>query len=188
LISLATAFAFVVIGALAVNAQYPSWWINNGVVNTNASVTNDYAAVNQGQLKWMATKGSEHMGTNLVGGAGATVSNLVEAFPLVNNYHPVNQGQLKHVASVFYDRLIEISYTNAYPWTDNPDANDFALINQGQLKNLFAFDLDGWDSDGDGFPDSDEQREGTDPRSPDTEKPAVSIVFPAPNRREAPVP
>jgi hypothetical protein len=29
----------------------PAWWVTRGTLNTNA-VPNDFAAVNQGQLKW----------------------------------------------------------------------------------------------------------------------------------------
>ena len=188
LFGVATASALVVIGALGVNAQYPSWWVDSGVINTNTPLTNDYAAVNQGQLKWMITNAFEHIETHLDGGAGGGISNLVQSLSPIRNYLPVNQGQLKQTASIFYDRLIEVGHTDAYPWTNSPDADDYAIINIGQVKNLFSFDLAPQDSDGDGVPDSDEQREGTDPRSPDTEKPAVFIVFPTPNRREAAIP
>ena len=83
-----------------------------------------------------------------------------------NDYAPVNLGQLKTVAEPFYDRLIAIGYRSGYPWT-NPvsPADDFALANLGQAKNLFAFDP-AHDSDGDGLPDWWEDRYELDKTNP----------------------
>lgn len=53
-------------------ATGPSWWVTRGVVNTN-SQPNDFAAVNQGQLKWMAVNAAVELESQLPGGAGNNV-------------------------------------------------------------------------------------------------------------------
>jgi hypothetical protein len=139
--------------ALAASAPYPQWWLSRGVINTNSPITNDFAAVNQGQLKWISLNAYEHMQTHLDGGPGPSVSNLIVSLSTTNNYLPVNQGQLKYVAAVFYDRLVEAGKINARPWTNSLTANDYGLVNVGQVKALFSFDLSITDTDGDGLPD-----------------------------------
>ncbi len=127
----------------------PAWWYDYGVIATNATA-NDYAPVNQGQVKymaWAAYKQTEKIygGTNGTGGAGFEFAYTNNA----DNYMPVNIGQAKTVVMPFYDRL---GVTN-YSWmTSTNDANDFAMVNIGQIKNLFSFDPLK-DSDGDGLPD-----------------------------------
>lgn len=39
----------------AARAQAPAWWTNRNVIATNA-MPHDYAAVNQGQVKWLAAQ------------------------------------------------------------------------------------------------------------------------------------
>jgi len=140
-------------------ADCPSWWVNRGVVNTNASVVaNDYAAANQGQLKWFARNAMLEMNACLPDGAGSNVIKMVSAFSSTNNYLPINIGQLKCVVSLFYERLIRAGVTNAYPWSATAaDDADYAIANLGQLKNMFSFVFpdfySGEDSDGDGMPD-----------------------------------
>jgi len=134
-------------------ATGPSWWVDRGVVSTNA-VPNDFAAINQGQLKWMAANVAAELEENLPGGAGSNVWALIDSFSNTNNYRPVNLGQLKYVAKPFYDRLIEVGYTTNYPWSGQP--NDYALANIGQMKNVFSFDVATWmtqDTDEDRIPD-----------------------------------
>lgn len=137
----------------SLSADYPSWWTNRNVIIPSA-VTNDYAAVNAGQLKWVAVQAKAEMDAKLPGGAGSNVNNMINSFTSSNNYYAVNAGQLKNVAAPFWARLIEVGYTNAYPWPVPPvtNANDFALVNIGQLKNVFSFDLL-LDTDADGLPD-----------------------------------
>ena len=139
--------------SVSVLAMYPQWWSDSGVISHDSLVTNDFAAVNQGQVKWIALNAYEHMQANLTEGAGADVSNLVYSFSTTNNYFPVNQGQLKHIATIVYDRLIDAGYATDYPWTNSPTANDYALANIGQVKALFDFNLDNSDTDGDGLRD-----------------------------------
>jgi len=146
---------FLVVGAV------PNWWSQRGVLNPNAS-PDDYALVNQGQLKNIATAAVAEFDEHLVGGAGDPLHNLVNSWsqpnPRPNDFAPLNNGQLKNVAKPFYDRLISVRYADNYPWTDSPNPpEDFAIANVGQLKKLFSFDLLATDithdSDQNGLPD-----------------------------------
>lgn len=154
--SLLTGAVLVAVLALLIgtaNAADPSWWTDRRVVDP-ARHKADYAPALLGQLKWFATNACDEIEMILPGGAGTSVRNLVAGFNTSSNYCPINLGQLKRVAKVFYDRLLEVSYTNTYPWTINTTADDadYAVVNIGQLKTAFAFDLAG-DADVDGLPD-----------------------------------
>lgn len=183
----------MLIGALPCLKNYaapPSWWGNRGVLVTNA-VVNDYALVNQGQVKWMAEKAADEFDQYLPGPANSNIHSLVESFTATNNYLPANVGQVKNTSKPFHDRLIDLGIETAYPWTEgstNP-ARDFAAANIGQLKFVFGFslaadyDLDempNWweglygldpldpsdaenDADSDGLTNLEECRAGTDP-------------------------
>ena len=137
-------------------AAYPAWWFERDVIGrldpSNASpvwpgsysAANDFAAINQGQLKNIATRAYEELNAKLPGGAGPSLTvlyNSLQASP-AGNFNAVNNGQLKNLSQPFYDRLIETCYTSSYPWTANSDArSDFAMANIGQAKSLFSFDL-----------------------------------------------
>lgn len=122
-------------------AAPPDWWQTRGVVATNAT-TNDFAPVNQGQVKKFAAAAVAEMNEKLAatGGAGTTLNNLVSSWQSpaaqVNDYAPLNVGQLKALAKPFYNRL-GISYP---AW--GTTANDYAPANIGQVKNLFSFTVD----------------------------------------------
>jgi hypothetical protein len=121
----------------------PDWWSDFGVLSTNAPATNDYAAANAGQLKHMATQARDAMASSigLNSPAGAEINNMVNSFSNATNYAAVNIGQAKHVTKPFYDRLGETGRGYQYPWEGASTTNDYAIINIGQLKNLFNFDL-----------------------------------------------
>lgn len=158
--------------AFSAHAQVPgpAWWFARGVVNTNLH-PNDYAPLNGGQLKWMATNAYDEM--NAYFGAGTNVAAVVCAFSNSNNYYLVNIGQVKYVVQRFYDRLHELNLTNTfpanmpgsyYPWGNAPHTNDYAAVNIGQVKYVFSFDSS-VDSDGDGYSDWSEAKWETDPYS-----------------------
>jgi len=173
----------------------PAWWVTRGTINTNLP-PNDFAAVNQGQLKWMASNACEELEATLPGGAGYDIWALISSFTNTNNFCPVNLGQLKYVASNFCARLIEVGYATNYPWSGQ--ANDYALANIGQMKFVFSFNVNPWlaldsdsdgmtnswevanglnpnvndanvDSDGDGLTNLQEYQAGTNPKSSDTD-------------------
>ena len=159
----------------------PQWWTDRHVVSgTTLSGTADYAGANQGQLKNIATAAFQELSANLPGGVGYMtapsgsfpggtgwqLTNLINGWSTTtsgtlvavtgsntNDYGPVNLGQLKNVASLFYNRLIEVGYAGDYPWLSSTNTpNDYAAANIGQVKNLFSIDVT-YDSDSNGLPD-----------------------------------
>jgi len=145
-------------------AVTPSWWATYGVQNENPA--NDYAAVNQGQVKNIAVAAVSELDTDLAqfGGAGGQLDQLASTLisgssPQRNDYAAINLGQLKALAQPFYDRLLALGYnippvmSGTYPWiTSGLAANDYAMANLGQVKNLFSFDVT-YSSAGNGIPD-----------------------------------
>ncbi len=121
---------------------YPQWWIDRGVVDGNAP-KNDYAMVNQGQLKNIAVQAVAEMDARLPGGAGTTLHTLVSSWSTPGSstadYAAATLGQVKNLAKPFYDRLIAAGLATGYPWTGNGSAKDFACANVGQVKLLFDF-------------------------------------------------
>src|SRR4030095_306284 len=169
IVILALSLAITLVSALGI----PAWWSSRGVLTADSA--NDFAALNQGQIKNLATAAFDEMNAKLVGGAGPGVTDLIKSWfkidaagnflldaqgkripkvsPGTNDFQAVTQGQLKSIAEVFYNRLISIGYTNGYPWsTDTSDDQSHAVANLGQAKNLFSFDV-AFDSDGDNLPD-----------------------------------
>lgn len=171
-------------------AYYPAWWferdvvqrVDSGLTNpvwpTNYLPADDFAVLNAGQLKTLATRAydelQEWMPASVWSGAsnapGPLLSHLILGWgsntSAGDNYAVVNQGQLKQVAKHFYDVLAETGYpagTNAtpsgwtngiYPWSfSENDPDSYAAANVGQAKYLFSFDLETSDSDEDGLPD-----------------------------------
>ncbi len=142
---------FVLTVAALGMATYPAWWAQRAVIDPHR-VPSDFHAVNQGQVKWIATQAYEELREKLPGPGLTAIRAILDAFPEGHDYRPANLGMLKHVAQPFYDHLIAEGFASAYPWEGGTPA-DYAIANQGQLKNLFSFDLDAIDSNGDGIPD-----------------------------------
>ena len=155
----------------------PAWWSQRNVLVQNA-LADDYAAVNQGQLKNIAQAAVAEMDAKLPGGAGAELHSLIAGWSSptaqTNDFAPVTLGQLKAVAKPFYDRLIAAGLATQYPWTNTPNQpDDFAIANVGQVKKLFGFDLPVvdplYDGDHNGLPDLWEQQyfghTGVDPNA-----------------------
>ena len=135
---------------LLADSSSPSWWQDRGIQNSYPA--NDYAAVNQGQVKNIAVKAVAEMDASLPGGAGEVLhtlaTNLSGTTANTNDYAAVNIGQLKTVSKPFLDRLLQVGYqghpleSGTYPWVGRESsANDYAMANIGQVKNLFSFDL-----------------------------------------------
>ncbi|MDD3276226.1 MAG: lectin-like protein [Kiritimatiellales bacterium] len=167
---------WITVGGLlgAAFAEIPQWWQERGVLNTNRPA-HDFNPVNQGQVKWMCTQAYEELQEKLPNPGNTNILNRIDAFPAGNNFRPANQGMLKAVALPVYQRLIEEGYASGFPWDGSTNAaHDFALANQGQLKNLFNFDLDAFDSDGDGLPNYIEIGLGLSPGKADTDEDGLS--------------
>ncbi len=132
----------------------PAWWQAWDVLNPE-ELNNDFAAVNMGQLKWMAWQAAGYLSDNLPTGAGMELRATLSAwFDDDFNYAAVTVGQLKHVGSLYYDCLITNGFAHVYPWTFSPYESDFAVANVGQVKHVFSFVVDDApDFDGDGLPD-----------------------------------
>ena len=150
--------------------QAPSWWSDRGVINTSGTA-NDYAAVNQGQVKNIAVNAVYELDDNFwqfSGTNGAILDALAVTLSSTtgntNDYAAVNLGQLKAVAKPFFDTLLAGGYrghpleSGSYPWVGGT-VNDYAMANIGQVKNLFSFDVT-LSSDGSGLPDWWEQLYG----------------------------
>ena len=154
-ISLFSRGAFALVGVAGMLAAAhpsladPTWWTN--VIN-HARITNDFAAVNQGQVKWIARNAYEEL-IHLPGGAGTNLAAVIAGFTTNNNFAGVNAGQLKNLARPFYERLIAVGFTNRYPWTatTNDDVN-YAAVSIGQVKQAFSFEIE-VDNDVDGMMD-----------------------------------
>lgn len=134
-------------------AAPPGWWATEAVLDRHPA--NDFANANQGQAKHLTVAAIRAMDLYLgpLGGAGPQLHTLAsrlrtEPTAQTDDYAPVTIGQLKMLVSPIYDRLLKIGYygtplaSGTYPWVNsNLPANDFALANIGQLKNLFSFDF-----------------------------------------------
>jgi len=125
---------------LPLRADSPEWWSTPGLFKTGVAA-DDYAVINQGQLKHLAAAAVVEMNAQLPGGAGSELNSLVAiwADPSISHddYAAANVGQLKTLAAKFYDQLGQ-----AYPWSGSTNgANDYALANIGQAKTLFSFPI-----------------------------------------------
>ena len=73
-----------------------------------SKAANDYAPVNAGQLKKIATEAINELDARLPGGAGdalhALRQSLAAGGAAANDFAPVNLSQLKNLAKPVYDR------------------------------------------------------------------------------------
>jgi uncharacterized protein (TIGR03790 family) len=158
---------FLAIPLLIRAASGPAWWYNaaltvSGTAPIISGTANDYAAVNQGQVKNFAIAAINELNAGLSGegGAGSALNALAVSLTATSgstsDFAGVNLGQLKALATPFYDRLFSIDYagppvtSSTYPWIGNTPS-DYAMANIGQVKDLFSFDLT-YSSDGNPLP------------------------------------
>jgi len=141
----------------------PAWWAQRGVLNATQD-QNNYLAITVGQLKNIAVKAMDEMDAKLPDGAGAAIHTMVDDWrankAAQNQFSAATVGQVKAVSKLYYDRLnpLDPLAKVGYPWLSyTPIAENYAVANVGQVKNLFKFivpDIVGnIDSDGNGFPD-----------------------------------
>jgi len=133
----------------------PSWWYNPSLTTTGKPVVsgsaNDYAAINQGQLKNIASAAAaEFDSLGYSGSYDGMVAKWKTPTSKTNDYSAANIGEVKAVAQPFYDKLAELHYTGPpltwaqwgqkYPWDGfQGTINDYAIANIGQVKNVFSF-------------------------------------------------
>ena len=153
----------------------PTWWSETPKA-VDTATSNDFGPANLGQLKWMATRGWQKLGTVLPGGAGFALDSVVTpppgGTPTQAWYDAqkavANLGQVKNVAHPFYRRLNAVapdwvkgqflanglsSWPHTVPWNPSTpvDAN-YAAANVGQLKLVFSLRFNE-DPDADGVPE-----------------------------------
>ncbi len=144
-------FLFASLGASV--AAPPAWWSSSGAIDTYPA--NDDAVANQGQLKQFTQKAVQELNARIPGGAGDELNNLVtgwvQAFQTggynaanlpPTDFEAMNSGQLKWIANKVHARLVDIKYEDNLPaWLVPNDATNKQLVNLGQLKTVFNFDL-----------------------------------------------
>ncbi|HBJ84581.1 MAG TPA: sugar-binding protein [Verrucomicrobiales bacterium] len=152
--------ALLVAGLLlqSATAVAPEWWSAQGVFKAGAAA-DDYAALNQGQLKNFVRAAVEEMNAKLPGGAGEALNNLVVGWRAnagtADDYAAANVGQLKAMGKLVRARLEELNLSVPPLGTATTDDDDnYALANLGQAKTVFNFAIEGGDADGDGVMDA----------------------------------
>lgn len=147
--------ALLLLVSVLVGFAGPAWWSQRGVLTPEAA-PDDFALVNQGQLKQIALAAFREIEAKIPGGAGPELNAALDSWttpdannvrvakvtPATDDFATVNVGQVRSLAKPFYDRLYTVGRVQTYPWSDSPsDDDDFAFANIGQVKNVFSFDL-----------------------------------------------
>ena len=134
-------------------AEAPSWWLERGVLDPE-QVEDDYAVLNQGQLKHFALGLYEELEDKISGGAGSELEVFIERWTMrdavgkrvpkkasdAEDFGTVNLGQLKATAAPFLARINTAGLVAPAPYTGAaPD--DYAYATVGQAKALFNVDF-----------------------------------------------
>jgi hypothetical protein len=139
-------------GMMVLTHAQPAWWVQRGVYKTGAEA-DDFAVVNQGQLKNFALATYHEFEARLPGGAGPTLTALITSWNTPSDgrddYAAVTQGQVKALADLFFARLdaVRAQIVPTWPvvqppWTSptpgTPAPNHAAVANIGQVKHVFS--------------------------------------------------
>jgi hypothetical protein len=140
-----------IIAASALAQVVPSWWYTRNVFEPN-SAPDDYAAVNQGQLKNFAREAFHEFVHRLPGDwSQSDLASLIQSWDssgeAADDYQVVTVTQLKELLTYFYAALDDYRLNNApgwrsvaYPWgvgvgNDSPAEDE--VVNIGQVKQAF---------------------------------------------------
>lgn len=139
-------------------AVAPEWWSAQGIF-VPGQPADDFAALNQGQLKNFVRGAVDEMNARLPGGAGAALNNLVAGWRAnagtADDFAAANVGQLKAMGKLVRARLVELNLSVPPLGTATTDDDDnFALANLGQAKTVFNIAIESGDTDGDGVMDA----------------------------------
>lgn len=124
----------------------PQWWATRNVTVPGAS-QDDYATLNQGQVKNLVKAAAAEVTAQLGASSQAywtqlssTIASWQTPSQTTDDFAVVSVGQLKAVALPFYQRLLDAGRISALPsWATQAGSDDFATANVGQAKALFAF-------------------------------------------------
>ncbi len=140
-------FALLLLAGHPARAQTaPQWWGTRNVIAPGATA-DDYAAVNQGQVKQLVKAAADEVTAKL--GASSQsywtqltglISSWQSSTSTADDYAAVSVGQLKAAALPFYQRLKDAGKISTLPaWATQAGSDDHATANIGQAKALFAF-------------------------------------------------
>ena len=179
-----------VLAAVAVPPPAPGWWKGRHATNTNDK--DDYAPLNQGQLKNLAVAAFDEFEAQFpgTGGAGEDATRLIKSWHVLDGSPPTPENpastfrldasghriprvtvKTDDYAAVNLGQLKNVAKPFhfrliqlglATAYPWQGASDDYALANIGQAKNLFGFDLTR-DSDKDGIPDWWELKYGLNP-------------------------
>lgn len=139
-------------GMMVLTHAQPAWWLQRGIVIPGVEA-DDFAVVNQGQLKKFALATFQEFEARLPGGAGPTLTALITSWNTPSagrdDYAAVTQGQVKALADLFFARLDAVRAQVVPNWpavqtpwaTPTPEApapNHAAVANIGQVKHVFS--------------------------------------------------
>ena len=145
-VSMSMVLAFLLCVGHASAQSAPSWWTSRHVLNAG-DPADDFAALNVGQVKQLATAAAAEVTARMGSSSqsywtqlASTISGWQTASTSNDDYATVNVGQLKALALPFYKRLKDAGKISALPaWATQSGQDDFAIANVGQAKALFAF-------------------------------------------------
>ncbi len=125
----------------------PLWWETRQVVDQTKE-PDDFAAVNQGQLKRLARLAHDEMEATYPnqGGSGTQLRSLIQSWNAgtsSDDYAAVTVGQIKALSRLFHERMILLGINSQIPsWLDPiQEGDDHAVANIGQAKRAFSFEI-----------------------------------------------
>lgn len=74
----------LLVSVLVCFAEVPAWWSQRSVLSAGA-VADDFALVNQGQLKKIALAGFQEMAAQIPGGAGEALTIALDSWTTLND-------------------------------------------------------------------------------------------------------